>query len=183
MAHLYGVVRLSVNHFQSSFQLLSKSRNGGNVTRRYRKPATPCDRLLWRDDVSEEAKRKLQDMRAKLDTLSMPHTIREAQSAFTAVSSSDSGRAPKSESLEQFLGKLPDLWRRGEVRPTHERHATAPHTWRTHLDPFEGVWCEMLDWLQQQPDAKAAELLDRLMARYPNRYNRRQLRTLQRKAR
>ena len=45
------------------------------------------------------------------------------------------------------------------------------------------VWCEILDWLQQQPDAKAAELLDRLMARYPNRYSRRQLRTLQRRVR
>ena len=79
------------------------------MKKRYRKPATPCDRLLWRDDVSEEAKRRLQDMRAKLDPLSMLHTIREAQSALAAVNSSDSGRAPRSESLEQFLGKLPDL--------------------------------------------------------------------------
>ena len=54
---------------------------------------------------------------------------------------------------------------------------------RTRPDPFEGVWCEILDWLQQQPDAKAGELLDRLMARYPNRYSRRQLRTLQRRVR
>ena len=40
----------------------------------------------------------------------------------------------------------------------------------------------MLDWLQQ-PDAKAAELLHRLMASYPNRYSRRQLRTLQHRVR
>jgi len=40
-----------------------------------------------------------------------------------------------------------------------------------------------LDWLQQHPDAKAAELLDPLMARYTNRYSRRQLRTLQRRVR
>ena len=44
-------------------------------------------------------------------------------------------------------------------------------------------WCEILDWLQQHPDAKAAELLDQLMARYPGRYSRRQLRTLQRRIR
>ena len=184
LAHLYGAVRLYVNHFQPSFQLLSKSRNGGSVTKRYRKPATPCDRLLWRDDVSEETKRRLRDMRAKLDPLSMLHTIREAQSALAAVSSSDSGRAPRSESLEQFLGKLPDLWRRGEVRPTHERHAPkarAPHTWRTHPDPFEGVWCEILHWLQKEPDATAAVLLDRLIRRHPDRFSRRQLRTLQRR--
>ena len=186
MAHLYGAVRLYVNHFQPSFQLLSKSRNGGSVTKRYRKPATPCDRLLWRDDVSEETKRRLRDMRTKLDPISLLHTIREAQSALVTVSSSDSGRAPRSESLEQFLGKLPDLWRRGEVRPTHEKDAPkarAPHTWRTHPDPFEGVWCEILHWLQKEPDATATVLLDRLIRRHPDRFSRRQLRTLQRRVR
>ena len=45
------------------------------------------------------------------------------------------------------------------------------------------MWCEILDWLHQQGDAKATELLDRLMARHPNRYSRRQLRTLQRRVR
>ena len=36
MAHLYGAVRLYVNYFQPSFQLLAKSRNGGSVTKRYK---------------------------------------------------------------------------------------------------------------------------------------------------
>ena len=45
---------------------------------------------------------------------------------------------------------------------------------------MKGVGCEILDWLLQQPDAKAAELLDRLMARYPGGYRRRHLRWLQR---
>ena len=51
---------------------------------------------------------------------------------------------------------------------------------RTRPYPFEGVWCEILDWLQQHPDAKAAERLDLLMARYPSGYSRGQLRTLRR---
>ena len=72
---------------------------------------------------------------------------------------------------------------KGEVRPTHAPKKSKRLGIRTRPDPFEGVWCEILDWLQQQPDAKAAELLDRLMARYPNRYSRRQLRTLQRRVR
>ena len=42
LAHLYGAVRLYVNYFQPSFQLLTKSRNGGSVTKRYSKPATPA---------------------------------------------------------------------------------------------------------------------------------------------
>ena len=44
LAHLYGAVRLYVNFFQPSFKLIEKTRNGGAVTKRYRKPATPWDR-------------------------------------------------------------------------------------------------------------------------------------------
>ena len=50
-----------MNHFQPSFQLLERSRDGGSVKKRYGIPATPCDRLLWRNDVSEEVKVTLRD--------------------------------------------------------------------------------------------------------------------------
>ena len=69
------------------------------------------------------------------------------------------------------------------MRPTHTRMARGPRTWRTRADPFEGAWCEILSWLQEQPEATAAELMDRLIRRYPERYRRRQLRTLQRRVR
>ena len=183
MAHLYGAMRLYVNHFQPSFQLLERSRDGGSVKKRYSTPATPCDRLLWRDDVSEETKAILRDSRAELDPVSLLHTIREAQSALVTINATDSASVPQSESLERFLSSLPELWRQGEVRPTHAPKKKKRRGIRTRPDPFEGVWCEILDWLQQHPDAKAAELLDRLMARYPGRYSRRQLRTLQRRVR
>ena len=72
---------------------------------------------------------------------------------------------------------------KGEVHPTHATKRRERRGIRKRLDPFEGVWCEILDWLQQHRDAKAAELLDRLMARYPGRYSRRQLLTPQRRIR
>ena len=67
--------------------------------------------------------------------------IREAQSALASIKDSAPVSASTSESLEQFLGKLPDLWRQGDVRATHEadaQKARKPHTWRTRRDPFEG---------------------------------------------
>ncbi len=181
MARLYGAMRLYVNYFQPSFQLLDKSRNGGSVTKRYSKPATPCDRLLVRDDVGEDTKRRLRRNRSDLDPVSLLHTIRESQSALAAIGSVESGSTPEGESLESFLTQLHDLWRQGEVRLTHARRAQAARWWRTRPDPFEGVWCEVLGWLQQQPDARASEIMERLIRRYPERYNRRQLRTLQRR--
>ena len=160
LAHLYGAMRLYVNYFQPSFQLLAKSRNGSSVTKRYSKPATPCERLLERDDVSEETKRMLRKGRLELDPVSLLRSIRESQSALAAVGSPKPGSKPDAESLESFLNRLPDLWRQGEVRPTNTRMARGPRTWRTRADPFEGAWCEILSWLQEQPEATAAELMD-----------------------
>ena len=62
---------------------------------------------------------------------------------------------------------------------TEERLGNPPLR-RTRADLFEGVWPEVLGWLQQEPDATAAELMDRLIRLYPERYGRRQLRTLRR---
>ena len=183
MAHLYGAVRLYVNYFQPSFQLLAKSRNGGSVTKRYSKPATPCDRLLGREDVGEKTKLGLRKSRSELDPVSLLHAIRESQSALAAVGSVEPGSTPDGESLESFLSQLPDLWKQGEVRPTHARRARAARWRRSRPDPLEGVWSEVLGWLPQRPDASAAELMDRLIRRYPERYSRRQLRTLQRRVR
>ena len=143
LAHLYGAMRLYVNYFQPSFQLLAKTRNGGNVSRRYSKPATPCDRLLDRDDVSEETKQRLRQNRAALDPVSLLHSIRKSQAALRAINVPGSGSVYGGDSLESFLSQLPDLWRRGEVRPTHtpktrKYRTRVPHTWRTRPDPFDG---------------------------------------------
>ena len=56
----------------------------------------------------------------------------------------------------------------------------APRTWRTREDPFAGVWCDVLGWLQEEPDASAVALLGRLQSAHPDRYSQAHLRTLQR---
>ena len=155
-------MRLYVNYFQPSFQLLTKRRNGGSVTKRYSKPATPCDRLLARDDVSggDEAEVEGKLCGVGPGDLAAQHT-RVPVCAGSGWGSRVGGH-PDGDSLESFLSQLPELLRQGEVRPTHARRARGPHTWRTQPDPFEGVWCEVLSWLQQQPDTAAADLMDRL---------------------
>ena len=85
--------------------------------------------------------------------------------------------------MEQFLAKLPELWREGEARPTHRRGAPGLRTWRTGEDPFEGVWPQVLLWLQEEPEATAKSLFERLPQEYPGRFPEGQLRTLQRRIR
>jgi len=181
LAHLYGKVRLYVNYFQPSFKLLQKTRDGARVSKRYAKPATPCDRLLSHSAVSAEAKEALREQRAALDPVELLYGIRNAQAALAALVCPELGVGPQRESLEQFLSLLPTMWRLGEVRPTHARRPMKPRTWRTRKDPFDGVWSDVLIALQQDPDATAKALFDRLQADYPGKFTNGQLRTLQRR--
>jgi Integrase core domain len=125
LSRLYQTIRLYVNYFQPSFKLLSKTREGSKVHKRYHKPATPCDRLLAHASVSTAAKEALGAQLASLDPLEILHQIREGQAALAALSSGDLNQGPERESLEAFLAKLPGLWREGDgskrVRGAHLR--------------------------------------------------------------
>ena len=183
LAHLYSKVRLYVNYFQPSFKLLEKMRDGARVSKRYDKPATPCDRLLAHEAVTPEVKDTLRDLRVRLDPVELLHGIREAQAALASLASADSSLGPQHDSLKEFLSRLPELWRLGEVRPTHAQRSMKPRHWRTRKDPFEAVWSEVLNWLQHEPDATAKSLFQRLQSNQPGRFTDGQLRTLQRRIR
>ena len=98
-----------------------------------------------------------------------------------AATSPEVRETPSGESLSKFLAKLPRLWRQGEVRPTHAARVRGPRHWRTRKDPFEGVWGNVLVWLQTEPDATSKALMARLQAEHPDRFSEAQLRTMQRR--
>jgi hypothetical protein len=183
LARLYRMTRLHVNYFQPSFKLLSKTRDGAKIKKKYHKPATPCERLLAHTSVSDAAKEALRAELAPLDPAELLHQIREGQAALAALSSGDLSHGPDRQSLEEFLAKLPELWREGEVRPTHRNKPSSPRAWRTRKDPFEEVWPEILVWLQHDPDSTAKSLMERLQQKYPGRFPDVQVRTLQRRIR
>jgi hypothetical protein len=183
LARLYRIARLYVNYFQPSFKLRSKVREGAKVKKQYHQPATPCERLLSHPAVATTPKEALRAELAVLDPLALLHQIREAQSALAVLGSGDLGHGPERESLDAFLAKLPELWRAGEVRPTHRGAPSSPRTWRTRKDPFEAVWSEILLWLQDDPESTAKTLLERLQREHPGQFCNGQLRTLQRRIR
>ena len=84
-----------------------------------------------------------------------------------AMSSPQLQGAPHSESIDRLLARLPSLWQQGEARPTHKARVRPPRHWRTRKDPFEGVWCDVLLWLQKDPDTNAKDLLAKLREAYP----------------
>ena len=135
MVHLYKAVRLYVNYFQPSFKLLEKMRDGAKTIKRYSPPATPCDRLMQDDTVAAQKKEELSEYRARLDPVALLRSIREAQSALSAISSPEPQETVSGESLERFLARLPSLWQQGEARPTHKARVRPPRHRRTRKDP------------------------------------------------
>jgi hypothetical protein len=133
--------------------------------------------------VPDAVKERLRAEQSHLDPLDLLQRIRESQAALAALSSGELGSGPERESLEQFLAGLAELWRQGEARPTHRESVPRPRAWRTRQDPFEKVWPEILLWLQDDPDASAKSLLERLDQKYPGHFPEGQLRTLQRRVR
>jgi hypothetical protein len=181
LAQLYQVVRLYVNYYQPSFKLRERIREGGRVKKYYHSPATPCDRLLAHRSVDLKVKEALRTQREQLDPVELLHRIRQGQAALAALSTGEPSSGPNRQTLNEFLATLPQLWRSGEVRPTHRKAEAKPHYWRTREDPFREVWTELLLWLQSEPDCTAKSLFQRLNDRYPNQFAPGQLRTLQRR--
>ena len=184
MANLYRNVRLYVNYFQPSFKLQEKERQGAKIKRLYYKPATPCNRLTNHPNIEESTKKSLQSQRIQLDPVRLLHQIRDNQAALAALASPDDHTTgPGRTSLEQFLARLPQLWQYGDARPTHQRDISKTRSWRTRKDPFKEVWVDILNWLQNEPDATAKELFKRLQNKHPGSFANNQLRTLQRRIR
>jgi hypothetical protein len=184
LAHLYQAVRLYVNHFQPSFKLVGKEINGSKVKRLYDQPATPCERVLRHPAMTEAVRERLREAQQTLDPVALLHSIREQQAALSRLACPENaGNGPGRKSLEQFTAQLGELWRLGEVRPTHRKAPSKPRWWRTRKDPFESVWHEVLLWFQDDPDTTAKALFERLQGQYPDRFVPGQLRTLQRRLR
>ena len=160
---------------------MAKTRHGSAVTKRYSPPATPCDRVIQHEAVNPEAEALLARHRATLDPVALLHTIREAQSALAAIVSPETRPTPWGESLERFLARLPDRWLEEQEQAHRKSRVKPPRAWRTRKDPFEGVWCDVLGWLQEDPDACAVTLLGRLQDAEPDRFSWAHLRTLQRR--
>jgi Mu transposase, C-terminal domain len=57
----------------------------------------------------------------------------------------------------------------------------SPRTWRTREDPFQEVWPQLRDQLENNPGLQANTLFAELQRRFPGRFADGQLRTLQRK--
>ena len=183
LAQLHEAARLYVNFFQPSFKLKSKTREGARVVKKYHVPATPYERLLSDDRVTDECKRELRQAFSALDPVQLLSGIREAQRnlAQKEVGGGSEVAVESNRDLNQFVKSMSTAWRGGEVRATHRKPMTSPRSWRTRADPFEHVWSLVQTWLNDEPEINAKSIFQRLQKAMPEPFQPGQLRTLQRR--
>jgi len=102
LAELHEAARLYVNFFLPSFKLMSKSRDGAKVSKKYDKPATPYQRLLADARITEEQKNSLRDTFARLAPILLLNRIREAQHKIAGI---EVRGGPRSRSISIRISK------------------------------------------------------------------------------
>ena len=183
LARLYGSLRLFVNHFQPSFKLAGKARDGARVRKRYHPPATPHQRLLADPRTSEGVRQRVEAVHATLDPVRLLREIRMAQQRLVTIAAGTAmgdGAPPTAPTLEQFLAGLRTAWRDGEVRPTARPKEKAKRG-RRRPDPLISVTALLRGWHEAEPWRTGRELLERLQSEQPSLYPDGLLRTVQRR--
>jgi hypothetical protein len=87
--------------------------------------------------------------------LALLDEIRRAQQQLTFIANGQKpnlSSSPRETDLDRFLASLTEAWREGEVRPTHRATTPKVRNWRTRKDPFEAVWPQISQWLENEPD-------------------------------
>lgn len=85
LAELYSHLRLYVNFFQPSMKLVTKTRNGARVTRRYDTPTTPFRRVLASLHVAKKAKTELRRQYLELNPVELQRQITTCQTRLLAL--------------------------------------------------------------------------------------------------
>ena len=195
LTELYRALRLYVNCFQPSMKLLSKQREGKKVRYVYDPAKTPLQRLLLSGVLPARKQQELTKVAKALDPIGLFQQLVHLQQAVfrCAVGCSPFVSSPLSAPLHVFSvercteGKLPE--ERNAPDPTtgletlyheQERRKRVLGWRRTHKDPFEEEWGQILSWLQANPERSSGDIFRELQRRSHGRYQPLQIRTLQR---
>jgi hypothetical protein len=110
---LYGLLRLWVNYFSPQQKLVSKTRRGARVSRRYDTARTPFRRLLDAPEVSGQVKRKLEAEYRGLNPAALSREIGRLQKRLVELSATKRPPAPGMPEAHRWRSDLvlPGTWR------------------------------------------------------------------------
>jgi len=192
---LYAVIRLYVNYFQPSVKLISKTRCGSKITKRYDKAQTPYQRLVLSPYVSEEVKYKLKEQYHTLDPLHLLEELKVKQDKFWKYAWKESkaendittileGIKLRSSGQEECIDQKSFDDKVAIIKKRNYRRSGKPRKQRTDCqrkDTFDSVWSEVTSKLESNYSCTVKDLLKELVEKSPDQYSMSHLRTLQRR--
>lgn len=192
----YAVVRLYINFFQPSVKLLSKTRLGGKVVKKYEEAKTPYQRIMLQENISSKSKSKLKEQFYSLDPVNLLSQIEKLQKQLWRYSwvkpeiqneltikndDQDNNKESAKNIYHNENSSEATSIKQFYKRSKKPRKKLAPRTWRTRKDPFENSWKEIKLKLSLNPSLAATALLKELEEQYQGLYSKSNLRTLQRR--
>lgn len=208
LSELYATLRLYVNFFQPSLKLISKTRDGAKVTKKYDKAKTPYQRLLCSPNFSEKNKVKLKKQYEKLDPICLLNDLEKLQNNFWEYAwKSSTTREETINSIVPIVEYNNKVTDKNQVIPFHQeatisllktgqksqlnirryrrtkksREKLGVRTWKTRPDRFEDVRSKICTQLELNSARTATSLLKDLIKENPEQFNINQLRTFQRR--
>lgn len=188
LANFYHILRQYINFFQPSLKLSKKTRKAGRVTKQYDVALTPYQRLAKSGFLSTDEMKALEKEYLDLDPVSLMKKLKHLQQNLiqyawqpnakiqdwqidVSITESPDKKEPakSTQSIDYFNYK----------KPKDKR--SLPRSYRTRPDPFENVWGEIQLKLELQPESYAREIIEWLSCKYPGKFSKGQVRTLQRR--
>jgi hypothetical protein len=195
LTELYRALRLYVNCFQPSMKLLSKQRDGKKVRYVYDPAKTPLQRLFLSGVLPEQKQQELTEVAQALDPIRLFQQLEQLQQAVFRCAVNCSPFVPSIPPAPLRVFSV-ERCRAGDVLAERsvpdpavglytlyreqERRKRVLGWRRTHKDPFEGEWEQILSWLVANPERSSGDIFWELQRRSPGRYQPLQIRTLQR---
>ena len=194
LTELYRALRLYVNCFQPSMKLLSKQREGKTVRYVYDPAKTPLQRLLLSGVLPVQKQQELFKVAQALDPIRLSQQLELLQQAvfrcaagcapfvsstpsapirFFSVETCTAGNISAEKSIPDSAAGLHTLYRE------QERRKRVLGWRRSHKDPFEGEWEQILSWLVTNPERSSGDIFRELQRHSPRRYQPLQIRTSQ----
>ncbi len=184
-----------VNCFQPSMKLQSKLREGKKVRCVYDPAKTSLQRLLLSGVLPVQKQQELLEVAHALDPICLLEQVKQLQQALfrCAVGCSPFLSSLPSAPLHVFsveqctAGTFPNEGSVPGPAPAfhglyreQERRKRVLGWRRTHKDPFEGEWEQIMSWLVANSERSSGDIFRELQRRSPGRYHLLQIRTLQR---
>jgi hypothetical protein len=195
LTELYRALRLYVNCFQPSMKLLSKQREGKTVRYVYDPAQTPLQRLLLSGVPPAQKQQELFEVAQALDPIRLFQQLELLQQVLfrCAVGCSPGISSLPSAPIHVFSvercmtaklpaeGSIPDRATGLQTLYREQERRNRVVGWRrTHKDPFEGEWEQIISWLVAHPERSSGDIFRELQRRSPGRYQPLQICTLQR---